>query len=158
MRWAAAALLLAACAVHARAGAQGDQTFEGVWEGQINVAAIHGVNDVAAFMPNTQRHVQLRVHGRIVTLRLDGNDIEPPKGFTIEKHDSLALIGSENATFDFIQTWQISLTKTGADTMAGFVWVVTNDKRLRGNADRSRFAWGGVIELTRGRPTPRPRA
>ena len=133
------------------AAAQIDPVFDGVWEGTIEVAAVEGVRVPSRILPTDESPMplQLEVRGRTATVKFDREFMLPEGGFQVEKFDAAALILAHAATVSWIETWQLSLTKTDADTVLIYVWRVVNNTGRRPEADYSKFAWGGVGELRR---------
>jgi len=144
-----ALLLMLAAADQARG--QLDPEFDGVWDGAIDVVAVYGLRRPSAVLPGHESPVplQIRVRGQAVTVWSGNQRLRPVSGFRIEKHDAAAVIVAAAETTTWIETWQISVTKTETDKLLVYLWRVVNNTQLHPNRDGSRFAWGGVGELVR---------
>ena len=129
--------------------AQSDPVFDGVWEGSVDVVATYGMKKRPDWLSRDQYPLRIQVRGNTVSVRHDKRQLRPEGGFRIERHGAAALVYSDVASDWWIETWQISLTKTDANTVLVFLWRVVNNKFRRLDEDRSKFAWAGVGELKR---------
>jgi hypothetical protein len=149
---AATLLLGLSIVISSSAAGQTDAVFDGVWEGTIEVVDSYGVVNPTLVLPEgdpSAISLRLEVHGSAVTITLGNDPRQPIGGYHIQKYDAAALVYSNVAADNWIETYQYSLTKTKADTVLVFVWRVVNNTLLRPERDRSKFAWGAVGQLQR---------
>ena len=141
--------VVVAAVTHGPAAAQSNPNFEGTWEGTIDLVAMEGVPAVADFSPEEQNAVRIQVRGPTANVTLGRAPIRPAGGFRIDTHDAAALIYANAASDTWIETWQISATKTDANTLLVFLWRVVNNKYEHPDWDTRKFVWGGVGQLKR---------
>jgi hypothetical protein len=145
-----ASLVAIAVAAPPAASAQSAVLLEGEWEGLLEVTHVYGVRSEREdwFLPNRTPKIRLDVRGAIAHLRLEGRTIMRG-GFRVETHDAAALVFAIGVTDYWIETWQLSITKTGADTALIYLWRVVNNTQRSQTRDMSKFAWGAVGEIKR---------
>jgi hypothetical protein len=142
-----------------------DPVFDGTWTGTLRVAARYDSlareNSARTEFPvvvnlrGDRAQVEIGEAGRIGT-RLDdgfGRIVGLPNGrhsgTQVEKHDAAAVIYAADTSGPLIQTWQMSLTKTEADKVLVFYWLVQNLTQSGTEHGDGKIALGLVGELTR---------
>ena len=71
----------------------------------------------------------------------------------VEALDAATSISAAHTSAGAIETWQMSLTKTGVDTALLFAWMVRHEKR----GDAGNIVYGFVGEIERTSADPRGR-
>jgi hypothetical protein len=125
MRHGLLSLSLALCTAAAAIAARGDPAFDGVWQGTLEVVSTHGSRQDWPLGDDASTIVRLELRGESAQLEFANRPIVPPAEWRVATHDAAALVYRTNVLNGYVGTWQLSLTKTNADTVLVFGWRVS---------------------------------